>query len=157
MNNLYMKRQILIIILLAVMNFSAFACDCTRNSNLKEAQKASFEESDLVFIGEVVSLEENLKYKYNGWFDNRIFEIEVIEGFKGATIGDILKGRSLTSCSAAPERINFDGYVVRPPMMEELENPQPNDDLDWAIELATFKLQAAKDLKEEVIWLRTQK
>jgi hypothetical protein len=188
MDNFYMKRQILLIILLAVMTFSAFACDCTRNSNLKEAQKASFEESDLVFIGEVVSIGENLKYKYKGWFDNRIFEIEVTEGFKGATIGDILKGRSLTSCSTAPEpgiwliyanideegfmtfsycglsrafnkpeRINFDGYTVRPPTIEELENPQPDDDLDWAVELATIKLQAANHLKEEVLWLRSLK
>ncbi len=182
-----MKKYVFLITILTAQ-LSSSACDCGRIKNLQEARTTSYEESDLVFIGQVVSLGENLQYKYEGWFDNRVFEIKVTEPFKGANVGDILKGRSLTSCSAAPEpgiwliyaniddegfitfsycglsrafnkpeRIFFDQYVVRPPTQAELENPQPNDDLDWAIELATIKLQAANDLKEEVLWLRKQK
>lgn len=182
-----MIRYIFLLALITYQ-FTSTACDCVRIKNLEDARRTSLEESDLVFIGKVVSLGENLQYKYDGWFDNRVFEIEVTEGFKGANGGDILKGRSLTSCSSAPEpgiwliyanideegfmtfsycglsrafnkpeRITYDEYVVRPPTKEELENPQPNDDLNWAIEVATIKLQAANDLKEEVLWLRKQK
>lgn len=69
---------------------------------------------------------------------------------------------SISSCGLSrafyqPERIFYDQYSIRPPTIAELENPQPNDDLDWAIALANIKLQAAKDLKEEVLWLRTKR
>ncbi|MEL7145701.1 MAG: hypothetical protein AAFO69_04980 [Bacteroidota bacterium] len=69
---------------------------------------------------------------------------------------------SIASCGLSrafyqPERIFYEQYTMRPPTIAELENPQPNDDLDWAIALANIKLQAAKDLKEEVLWLRTKK
>lgn len=182
-----MIRYIFLLTILTAQ-LSSSACDCVRIKNLQDTRITSYEESDLVFIGQVVSIEENLQYEHEGWADNRIFEIEVTEGFKGANVGDILKGRSLTSCSTAPkpgiwliyaniddkgfmtlsycglsrafnkpEQINFDQYAIRPPTMEELKKPQPNDDLDWAIELATIKLQAANDLRAEVLWLRNQK
>ena len=41
--------------------------------------------------------------------------------------------------------------------MAEVENRKPKDDMERAIALANIKLQAAKDLKEEVLWLRTKR
>lgn len=178
----------LIFIFLMIWQLPASACDCSRIRNLTETQSASFEESDLVVIASVESVGESMRYQSQGWFNNKIFEVEVTENFKGAKVGEVLKGHALTSCSGypdtglwliyaniddeglisfstcglsrafhKPEQIYYDEYTARPPTKEELENPQPNDDLDWAIEQANVKLTAAKDLKEEVLWLRSMR
>ena len=183
-----MIKIILILVLLISQQLSAQACDCSMISNLNKARKAALADADLVFVGRVVSTGENFDYTYQGWFNNKIFEIEVTESFKGTKTGIILKGHALTSCSGHPDKgiwliyanidengmimfstcslsrsfhepqqIFFEGYTPRPPTKEETENPKANNDLDWPIEIATIHLQAAKDLKTEITWLRTTK
>lgn len=182
-----MIKYILPLVLIIFQQLSAQACDCSRIVNLDEARKAAFEDANLVFVGRVMSIGENFDYTYQGWFNNKIFEIEVTESFKGTETGTVLKGHALTSCSGhpdegtwliyanidenglimfstcglsrsfnRPQQILFEGYTPQPPTKEKMANPQPNE-LDWSIELATIHLQAAKDLKDEVTWLRNRK
>ncbi|WP_462250992.1 hypothetical protein [Ekhidna sp.] len=97
-----MMRHLIYILLLSYQ-LSSFACQCKGIENLKDEQKASYEYSDLVFIGEVISVGESMKYKEEGWFDNKTYKIEVVEGFKGTKSGETLSGYSLTSCSSYPK------------------------------------------------------
>ncbi len=180
--------RLYIILIFLTSQLSAEACDCSGIRNLNNARETAFKEADLVFVAEVVSIGENYDYSSEGWFNNKIFEVKVKESFKGAKVGDLLKGNALTSCSGFPDKgiwliyanldangmiafstcglsrsfqkpqhIFFKGYTSRPPTKEESENPKLNFYIDWSIELATIQLQAAKDLKEEIYWLRTKK
>lgn len=183
-----MTRYFFLLFLFVASQPFCFGCDCSRIADLKKSRVVSFEESELVFIAKVVSTGESEKLKSKGWFNNKIFELEVTENFKGTRTGQIVNGRALTSCSGYPDSgiwliygnydsegflnysicglsrsfykpqlISYEEYTPRPPTLEELKNPQPDDDLDWSIEMANIKLSAAIDLKEEVHWLRTQK
>ncbi len=66
-----MKSCFLIIFLIFHWSYST-ACDCITIDNLEEAQKLSFEENELIFVGRVKSINNDGSY-----------QLEIIELFKG--------------------------------------------------------------------------
>lgn len=181
-----MVIRILILTLFASVHLNSYACQCIGIEDLKEAQLEEFENSYLVFVAEVVKVYKSEDYKEKGWFNNVVFELRVTEGFKGTEVGIIIKGHALTSCNIypkenetwliyankgkkgmisisecglsrsifEPQRILFDGYTPEPPPRDY---EQDSDFMfDIGIQLAEIKLKAAKDLKEEILWLRSK-
>ncbi|MBN3580766.1 hypothetical protein JYB64_00095 [Algoriphagus aestuarii] len=66
-----MKSFFLVILMLFNWGYSS-ACDCLMIKNLEEAQKSSFEENELIFVGKVIELNSDGSYA-----------LEIIESFKG--------------------------------------------------------------------------
>jgi hypothetical protein len=66
-----MKLYFLVILLFFIWGYSS-ACDCLMIKNLEEAQKSSFEENELIFVGKVIELSSDGSYT-----------LEIIESFKG--------------------------------------------------------------------------
>tara|TARA_B100001059_G_C17461442_1_gene392329 strand:+ start:142 stop:579 length:438 start_codon:yes stop_codon:yes gene_type:complete len=65
-----------------------FACHCPKTKELKEKQITEYENSECVFIGEIINID----------IEKRTFEIKVIESFKGSEIGVIYNGNLNSSC-----------------------------------------------------------
>lgn len=86
-----MKHISLIILLLFYFSFEAFSCSC-KIGGYKESQEIDFELSDLVFLGEVITVEET-SYKF-----------QLIEIFKGDSNMKIIEGMLFTSCSMIPRK-----------------------------------------------------
>ncbi len=182
-----MLTRILILTLFASTHLNSFACQCIGIEDLKNAQQEDFENSDLVFVAEVIKVYESEEYEKKGWFNNVVYELKVTESFKGTEVGTIVNGHALTSCDIYPdenetwlvyankgkkgmisisgcglsrsiyhpERIMYRNYTPDPPPRDYEE--KPDFMFDIGIKLAEIKLQAAKDLKEEIIWLRSNK
>jgi len=179
-----MKKQLLLLLTITLF-LPAFACQCPVIENLKEEQQASFADCDVVFIGKVISVGKSMKYQSEGHFDNRIYEIEVIEGFKGTEVGEILKGYALTTCSASPDNGTWIIYASKddecniyysscslsrsfhepdrimypdyiPPPPPSMEQ-QVEDVLAATSLMAKIRLKAVEDLQEEIEWLRSKK
>lgn len=178
-----MKRFIVLTVLMISVYFSTKACDCKEIPDLEEARITSYQYADLVFIGKVVMIGENHDYTDKGWFNNRIFELRVVESFKGTEVNTLLKGHALTSCSEVPDKgmwliyANLDEYgmvsisacglsrsfyspdliLVNQYLLTPATAEEPEDfnrEIDKAIEKANIKLLATQELKEEVLWLR---
>lgn len=66
-----MKLYFLVILLFFIWGYSS-ACDCLMIKNLEEAQKSSFEENELIFVGKVIELSSDGSYT-----------LDIIESFKG--------------------------------------------------------------------------
>ncbi|VXD10883.1 hypothetical protein [Marinoscillum sp. 108] len=64
----------LVFVLATLTNFQiALACDCKEQGGLKEAQKSNYEDSELIFMGRVIELN-----------DDGTFKFEILETFKGS-------------------------------------------------------------------------
>lgn len=169
------------------MHLGSLACQCIGIEDLKKAQQEDFEDSDLVFVAKVTKVYKSDEYKKKGWFNNIVYELKVTENYKGTEIGTIVKGHALTSCDIypkenetwlvyankgkkgmislsscgisrsiyQPERIMYRNYTPEPPPKDY---EQDSDFMfNIGIRLAKIRLQAANDLKEEIIWLRSKK
>ena len=182
-----MLRKILILTLFVSIHLKSFACQCDFIEDLPETQREDFVNSDLVFVAEVIKVYESEESESKGWYDKVMFELRVTENFKGTKREAIIKGAVLTSCDISPienetwliygnrnndglisisscglsrsilrpERILYKNYIPQPPPKDYKQ--KPNFMFDTAILLAEIRLQAAKDLKEEIQWLRTRK
>ncbi|QWX85417.1 hypothetical protein H0I23_07190 [Cellulophaga sp. HaHaR_3_176] len=75
------RLQILFLIL-TLISYNAFACTCSIPKSLKAIQDYEFQNSDCIFIGEVLKID----------FENSTFEIKVVESFNGDGIGNIYEG-----------------------------------------------------------------
>ena len=68
-----MKKLSLTLLLATLTSIQiALCCDCIRSGNLMEAQKLSYEESEFIFLGRVIELNNDGTYK-----------LEILETFKG--------------------------------------------------------------------------
>ncbi|WP_436515665.1 hypothetical protein [Ekhidna sp. To15] len=186
MDNTSMLTRILILTLLTFIQLNLYACHCGFIENLQQTQQEDFENSELVFVAEVIKVYESQEYSKEGWFNNVVYELKVTESFKGTTVGKIVKGNALTSCDIypkenetwlvyanmgmkgmisisgcglsrsvyEPQRIMYPKYTPEPPPKDY---EQDSDFIfNIGIRLAEIRLQAAKDLKEEIIWLRSK-
>ena len=84
--------RILLIILLSIVWTDSIACDCKQRT-IKETQEHSIEELPLIFIGDVLKVDN----------EKGIYELKVVELFKGEAKTEIIKGKLLTSCSSLPD------------------------------------------------------
>lgn len=69
---------------------SSIACDCKSVSTLESLRKKSFELSDIVFLGELISTNDT------------VYTLKIIEIFKGSHRSDSISGKEYTSCSLFP-------------------------------------------------------
>ena len=89
-----MKKLIWTFILSSFFAHSGFACDCPFKS-LEELQKREMENSECIFIGEIIELNNDLTYK-----------IKVIESLDGGDLQDnIYIGKNWKSCQPYIEKI----------------------------------------------------
>ncbi|MGB3780321.1 MAG: hypothetical protein WA960_18300 [Tunicatimonas sp.] len=85
-------KKCLILCLCFVFWFPAIACDCKENDGLKQEQKASFEQHDLIFIGNVIAINLDGSYQF-----------KIIELFKGRMKDSTISGGTTTDyCSLFP-------------------------------------------------------
>jgi len=75
-------RTKVLIFLIALSATKIFACDCKNLGNLKVLQEIEFDNSECVFIGEVLEIDS----------DNNTFKVKVIESFKGNELGKTYNG-----------------------------------------------------------------
>jgi len=84
-----MKHSILTFILISLLiSFKSLACTCAKPISLKAIQDYEYENSEFVFIGEVIELNLNINY----------FKIRVIESFKGGDKEAIYSGTYDEQC-----------------------------------------------------------
>jgi hypothetical protein len=86
-----MKNTILIIAFLVLLQLNSKACDCKSIENLKEIQELSYQENELIFIGEAI--ESN---------DDGTFQLRLIELLKGTLEDSVISGIAKSSCSLHP-------------------------------------------------------
>ncbi|OOG77862.1 hypothetical protein B0E43_03620 [Algoriphagus sp. A40] len=152
----------------------ALACTCIFRENLKKAQKDNFEESNIVFIGKIASI-DTLKWE---------FEIEPLEVFKGTVMNQNFKSQ-LSSCSIFPKQVgdiwliysnqedqdllyisqcglsrSFDDPFTMssgsssPPPPPIQKNDLINSTLTIELNLSKAKIKATKTLRKEILVLR---
>jgi hypothetical protein len=84
-----MRTQILIaFFLFCLISNQSIACDCRDYKDLKEIQNKEFTNSKYIFIGEISKIDTK----------KHIFEVKVIESFKGAKNGKVYRGVYDTLC-----------------------------------------------------------
>ena len=89
-----MKKH-LILCLCFVFRISAIACDCKGVDDLKQEQKSSFVQHDLIFIGKVIAINTDGSYQF-----------KIIELFKGSIKDSTIFGGTTTDyCSCFPYEI----------------------------------------------------
>lgn len=79
----------LILIFLLSLLTQKSQCDCEQYTTLVQAQKASYEENNIIFIGQLVSLGDS----------SNTYSFKVNEILKGNYYKDILEGISQNDCS----------------------------------------------------------
>lgn len=87
----------------------ALGCDCKQQGDLKEAQKRNYENSELIFMGRVIELN-----------DDGTFKFEILETFKG-TEQRYIKLKQTHSCSVLPSE-DEEYWLV---YIDELKNDEP--------------------------------
>ncbi|WP_438423875.1 hypothetical protein [Aquimarina macrocephali] len=71
-----------LILILTLVSTKAIACNCAIPKSLKAIQDHEFENSECIFIGEIIKIDS----------ENNSFEIKVIESFNGDEIGKTYSG-----------------------------------------------------------------
>ena len=168
-NKQKMRKHIFILSILSfLISIKSFACDCKEKS-LKELQDIEFENSECIFIGEVLTFD----------LENNTFEIKVTESFNGDKVGKIYNGIYNEYCGSVVDEIGK-WIIYANPYNESIieinacgisrsfENPQKNiqalkppvpPKLNQKIAnynklKAERKVKAKSDLKEEISYLR---
>jgi len=85
-----MRLKFILFLLVLCFSFKGFSCDCMIRK-LKETRKFESEFSDVVFLGEVISV------------DNSTYKFKILEVFKGLENTKVLEGELFTSCSFTPQ------------------------------------------------------
>lgn len=171
--------RVTLIILLFLTWTDLFACDCHRRT-LAEAQRRSIETSQQIFIGDVLTSDN----------DKGTYEIKIVEIFKGEIKPKTIKGKVMTSCSGFPDKgrwiiyatifdngvIDFDScgpsrsfenphhiyiwtadYKIPPPPTRESEMDSKYSiqaSIDFEREMTRLKEKALNDLEIEIEGLR---
>ncbi|MGM0579978.1 MAG: hypothetical protein ACQETL_04825 [Bacteroidota bacterium] len=168
-----MKNTTLILTFLVLFHQNSKACDCKSIENLEEIQELSYQENELIFIGEAIESNEDGTY-----------QLRLIELLKGTLEDSVISGITKSSCSLHPKmheiwlvyvNKNEDGTIEiydcglsrnfkRPYFFSKNHGipvpPHPNiqDDADKLIDHEQRNLeiqkQALKILKNEIIVLR---
>ena len=167
-----MRKQILTLLFLTFLVTSkAFACDCKVPKSLKAVQDREFENSECIFIGEVIKIDT----------EKNSFEIKVIESFSGDEIGKIYSGIyddlcgpiidekgkwliyanyssdnliEINACGITRsfKRPEYNVSATRPP--EPLPPNEKESKSKAEKKRAEWKLRAKSDLENEIIDLR---
>jgi hypothetical protein len=72
----------LLLLIITLISTKAIACNCSIPKSLKTVQDYEFENSECIFIGEVLKIDS----------EKNTFEIRVVESFNGDEIGKIYNG-----------------------------------------------------------------
>ena len=83
-----MKKYYSILIFWIIGIFEIHACNCPIVKDLKKIQQYELDNSECIFIGEVISVDR----------ENELFEVRVFESFNGETIGNIYVGTYDSQC-----------------------------------------------------------
>lgn len=173
-SNIKMKHLFFVILLFFHWSYSS-ACDCIMNKNLEEAQKSSFEENELIFVGRVTEIRNDGSYV-----------LEIIELFKGELIdSSLVNSISHNACSKIPHNLyetwlvytNFNsegnisisqcglsrsfespyyfGSGFFPPPPPDINNPIKI--LELESQILDIKKKALEELKNEILLLREMK
>jgi hypothetical protein len=169
-----MKKYKIIILLISILSIGeVYSCQCKSLGPLDSLRKMSFNNSDIVFLGEL---------EYYSPSDNT-FSFKIKEIFKGKTTSMTIKGKSYDSCSLIPidgglwiiyAETREDGFInisqclasrskLSPTCFSCYTPPaSPHPDKKTTIEeqekdLKEFKEKALKDWQEEIVMLREWK
>jgi hypothetical protein len=165
-------RYIKNILLILSISFSiqVVACDCKNLGPLDSLRQISFNESDFVFLGELIEL-DTIDHTYT---------FRIIESFKGENKDSIIKGKYFDSCSKFPRdksrwivyadlRENLIDinqclasrselnpicifcYEIPPPVSNEIEKKE------FEKEMTSLKNKALEDWTKEIEILRKMK
>lgn len=85
------KKLILILAIISVFNQNAFSCEC-KGYTLDSLQKVSYELSDIVFLGELITSDR----------ESSNYFFKIYETFKGNDSLEVVIGRGFTTCSTFP-------------------------------------------------------
>ena len=168
-----MKKH-LILCLCFVFWIPAIACDCKGVDDLKQEQKSSFVQHDLIFIGKVIAINTDGSY-----------QLKIIELFKGSIKDSTIFGGTTTDyCSRFPYEIDEIWLVYTDKYQDGTINipdcglsrsyrspfysgssffpPPPHDDettvrLDSEIKAHELYKQALMELRDEIERLRSWK
>ncbi len=89
--NMQNTFNLLIALFFSISNY-AFGCDCKDLTPLDSVRQISINESDLIFLGELLEIDTiELTYSFR-----------IIEKFKGVQKDSIVKGKCFSSCSVFP-------------------------------------------------------
>ena len=143
-------------ILTFLMGFGLFACSCPVYKNLEIFQFGEFEQSECVFIGEVLEFNP----------EKMSFRIKVIDSFKGTENGLIYEGTYDQQCGPIINGLGkwiFYGHtdsngvlnVNECGLTRSFENPF-HDFLDFEKSESEIKKQAQSDLELEIESLRNK-
>ena len=170
------KSLIFIFLLFVFSSSKTFSCDCIPFT-LKELQKISYEDSELIFVADAKLLDRR----------NGAFKLIILEQFKGKSKSDTLEIIPNNSCSlflesgrwliyadvtddgtilvadCGPTRSFRDPHLVGvkdydryPPTRGELKSG--SEEVDYSLRAAKHELKlrekAIQDLEEEIKWLR---
>lgn len=88
------KVKLLASVLLFIIGLKqAIACDCKNLCPLENLRNVSYENADLVFLGELIQSD----------FHQNTYTFRIIEGFKGEFESTTISGGYFNSCSVFPE------------------------------------------------------
>jgi hypothetical protein len=171
-------RLILIMVLLGAWT-GLFACQCHERS-LREAVEISTKESQIIFVGDVLTSDEK----------KGIFKMKLVELFKGESKTKTIEGKLINSCSGLPVKGRWIIYAVTsengvidldlcgpsrsfenphhislwatdyelpaPPTVEYKTNAEYSiqANIDYEKEMTSLKKQALIDLESEIKELR---
>jgi hypothetical protein len=151
---------------------NSWGCDCKELGPLKYLRTLSIQNSHLIFLGELLTIDTS----------TASYSLKIIELFKGEITDSIINGRYYDSCSLVPngsgkwiiyakfredsfieissclasrsdlDPICINCYYIKPPLSYNSTKTEHHK-----IEIAEFVQKAKQDWKEEVIYLRNLK
>jgi len=161
----------ILLLILTLISSKAIACNCTIPKSLKAIQDYEFENSECIFIGEIIKIDS----------ENNSFEIKIVESFNGDEIGKTYSGIYDKYCGPIIDEKgkwliygNFNSEnlieINTCGLTRSLENPEnnisatippeplaPNETESKAKfekQRAEWKIRAKSDLEKEIIDLR---
>ena len=175
-NKLKKKMKIkikIILILLFISSINLYACNCKYQGNLEVLQNIEFNNSECIFIGEVIDIDS----------ENNVFEVIIIESFNGIEIGEIYSGLYDKYCGPIINEkgkwliygnFNSENQIVinHCGLSRSFENPENNTSASNPPEpllpntlisksesesekrMTEWKKRAKSDLDKEIIYLR---
>lgn len=152
-----MKNIIITVVLL--ISFKAYACDCTSEISTWELRQLSYNNSHKVVMAHVDKV-----------YDDS-YQVSIIENFKGSELSNNLTISAKDTCSLIPEEsevwifyISQEGEVLhvnecfsnrKLSYKSNLDTPPPPEEYD--VINGTYKLLCTVSQNEELSWLRSLK
>ena len=91
-----MKNKNYVFLILTILfsyTSESYACNCPIVKNLKAIQEHEYDNSNRVFIGEVLAFDR----------ENECFTVKIVEAFKGVKVGEIHEGSYDSQCGPSVE------------------------------------------------------